>query len=429
MKKMALGWMIILLSAAACSKNGGGSDEEARITDMSLDKTSLNLYTTDRERLTPITSPSGSFSVRWTTSDKEVAVVDEKGAVKATGAGTAVITATIGGKSATCQVSVSPAVFVAGYNSWDNEIFLWKNGKRWILNENQYASIEDMVIYEGDVYLVGSRASSIYGAKAILLKLSATIPGEQPHANDEEQYVMESTSKYSSGYGVFVANGDMYVCGEDNFLREGYTNVYYRCAALWKNGKVQHLTNNTSGDSYYRARSVFVSGKDVYVVGQKDKRAALWKNGVHQELVCEGTTFVSTYDLSSAAAVFVSGSDVYVAGVGSFPSSVPSLDMPSHKAILWKNGVAQILEGPSSYANSVYVSGSDVYVAGSAGTLWKNGVVQPVIDNARSFYSVFVYGDDVYTAGIDGKGHHLWKNGELQELEGMGNWVHSVIVK
>jgi len=120
---------------------------------------------------------------------------------------------------------------------------------------------------------------------------------------------------------------------------------------------------------------------------------------------------------------------VYVAGVGSFPSSIPSLNMPDHKAILWKNGVAQILEGPSSYANSVYVSGGDVYVAGSAGTLWKNGVVQPIIDNARSFYSVFVYGNDVYTAGVDGKGDHLWKNGELQELEGMGNWVHSVIVK
>ena len=152
---------------------------------------------------------------------------------------------------------------------------------------------------------------------------------------------------------------------------------------------------------------------DVYVVGRDGDRAVLWKNGVVQ-ILGDGR----------AESVFVSGSDVYVAG------------RDGDRAVLWKNGLAQYLTDGSNWAwaNSVFVSGSDVYVAGfvaaSIGAygdavLWKNGMQQNLTKNdfftSSSANSVFVSGNDVYVAGgtyFDGgvEMAELWKNGETQIL-------------
>jgi len=91
------------------------------------------MHTTDRERLTA----TGATTVTWSTSDKNVAEVSDDGIVKATGAGTAVITVLAGSKSAKCDVTVEASVILAGYSgTTDSELYLWKNGKRWIPANN-----------------------------------------------------------------------------------------------------------------------------------------------------------------------------------------------------------------------------------------------------------------------------------------------------
>src|SRR5690606_40983566 len=79
-------------------------------------------------------------------------------------------------------------------------------------------------------------------------------------------------------------------------------------AKLWKNGIPQDLTNGSNQAESY---SVFVSGNDVYAVGQerigsKDV-AKLWKNGVAQNLT-DGINH------AKAKSVYVSGNDVYIVG-------------------------------------------------------------------------------------------------------------------
>lgn len=78
------------------------------VTDVSLNKTSTTIARGETETLTATVKPDGTGStVEWTSSDPSVAAVDQRGEVTAVSAGNATITATAGGKSASCQVTVN----------------------------------------------------------------------------------------------------------------------------------------------------------------------------------------------------------------------------------------------------------------------------------------------------------------------------------
>jgi hypothetical protein len=219
-------------------------------------------------------------------------------------------------------------------------------------------------------------------------------------------------ANHSIAYSVYVSGGDVYVVGQEAEAGKGYY-----VAKLWKNGKDQNLTNEFSS-----ASSVYVSGGDVYIVGQ-GSCGMLWKNGIAQKLT-EGTS--SVY-LSS---VYVSGSDVYVAGF-EYNGSGKSF------AKLWKNGIPQNLTDGTSHARptSVYVSGKDVYVGGeenNVAVLWKNGVLQNTGgNNSSGINSVHGLGNNVYATGTEFSGKWsavLWKNLAKQILSSESPWAigHSV---
>ena len=232
---------------------------------------------------------------------------------------------------------------------------------------------------------------------------------------------------------VFVSGNDVYVFGYETY--ETSPGAYDYSYVLWKNGIPQRIGNRpwNGGDMTFSERpdSLFVSGNDVYLVGQDNEGfAVLWKNGVKQRL-SESPAYASS--------VFVSGGDVYASG----------------GAVIWKNGVMQVLQMPADMpgyerwvlpSTSLSVSGNDVYVVGTFrvnrstmvppaytdyGLLWKNGVPQFIRNNpnnnpnyghdllSESADSVFALGDDVYVVGpgrlfSNQGGTRLWKNGVPQ---------------
>jgi len=110
----------LVLSLCSCggsetpSQGGGNKKTETTkisVSSVSLSATSLTLKTGESQTLTATVSPSNATNstVSWSSSDASVATVSG-GKVTAVAAGTATITATADGKSATCKVTVEDPV-------------------------------------------------------------------------------------------------------------------------------------------------------------------------------------------------------------------------------------------------------------------------------------------------------------------------------
>ena len=291
-------------------------------------------------------------------------------------------------------------VYVAGWI--DNRAVLWVNGVAQYLPSGYQAL--SVFVSGNDVYVAG-----IYGH--CVCEMYDMIPcGTVLWKNGVAQVL---TNDGDVALSVFISGNDVYVAGG------------YRTTSLWKNGTVQVYNDGRF------ASSVYVVRNDVYIAGNvigdgnssESFRAVLWKNGVEQNLSADR-------GFSSARSVFVSGNDVYVAG--------QDLTGEIYHARLWKNGIVQELTQSANYteASSVFVFGNDVYVAGmqysnrgSYAVLWKNGVIRNLTDgNGRaSANSVYVSGNDVYVAGTDRNRAVLWKNGVARDLGSGG--ANSVFVK
>ncbi|MDJ1500510.1 hypothetical protein [Xanthocytophaga agilis] len=84
---------------------------------------------------------------------------------------------------------------------------------------------------------------------------------------------------------IYVSGNDVYIAGTETTGLANINNGYIRAAKYWKNGTAINL----DGSPYYsEAKSIYVSGNDVYVAGYKDIENApngiYWKNGVEVAL-------------------------------------------------------------------------------------------------------------------------------------------------
>ena len=87
------------------------------VSEVTLDKTELSLVVDASETLVATVLPDDAeeATVAWSSSDKTVATVSEDGVVSALKAGETTITASAGGKTATCKVTVTiPVIAVTG---------------------------------------------------------------------------------------------------------------------------------------------------------------------------------------------------------------------------------------------------------------------------------------------------------------------------
>lgn len=99
----------VLLLSLSCG--GNKQDPTVAVTSVTLSQTSLAMVEGDTQTLTATVNPSDATdkTVTWTSSDAQVASV-AGGKVTAVKPGNATITASCGGKSATCAVTVEKKV-------------------------------------------------------------------------------------------------------------------------------------------------------------------------------------------------------------------------------------------------------------------------------------------------------------------------------
>lgn len=95
----------------SCSATGASVTVIKSVTGISLNSSSLTLKKGETSQLNATVTPSDATNrtVKYTSSNANVAKVDANGKITAVGGGTATITASAGGKNATCKVTVSVA--------------------------------------------------------------------------------------------------------------------------------------------------------------------------------------------------------------------------------------------------------------------------------------------------------------------------------
>lgn len=220
-----------------------------------------------------------------------------------------------------------------------------------------------------------------------------------------------------TAYAMYVSGTDIYVCG----VSTSFTPAY------WKNGVIVNLPI-TAGYNQGSARSIVVSGSDVYVAGSDQVNGSrslpkLWKNGaiVPVSLSTGNISNGLPVVLGILYAVAVSGTDVYLAGSQSPFSG-------NQVVTYWKNGVPIPLSDGTTVgeATGLFLSGSDVYVSGyvqgtGQRTYWKNGTAVPITvpSNSTSFVGRGIYvspAGDVYECGEYQNLAKFWKNGVMTDL-------------
>jgi uncharacterized protein YjdB len=377
---------------------------EVPVTDITVEPATLELMAGETYTLAATVTPDNATynTVRWSSIPTNFATVNSAtGEVTAIAAGVAAVTASAGGKTATCIVTVTmPEVPVESLTVEPDELTLNVGSKEVLTANIQPDNATDKTVtWE-------SNATAFVTVDAATGEITAVAEGSA---------VVTATTANgkSASCNVTVSNiKDVYVAGHE--ISGSRTS-----AKLWKNGIAQSL-EGTAGTNTTYAKSVFVSGSNVYVAGSETNGSVytpkLWTNGTVQSLASGAYS-------AEANAVFVSGGDVYAAGYESNGTKAV--------ATIWKNGASQALSNGANdaYAYSVSVSNSgDVYVAGyesngsrSVATVWKNGTVASLTDGTRYAYarSVCVSGNDVYVASEEQKSSptaykaKVWKNGAL----------------
>lgn len=108
MRKIVLGLMGILLFMSSCEK----TPEEIAVSSVSLNQSSAEMIVGESVQLQVSITPSNATdkTVIWGSSKQSVATVSNSGLVMAIAEGSSTITATVGGRSASCSVVVSKRV-------------------------------------------------------------------------------------------------------------------------------------------------------------------------------------------------------------------------------------------------------------------------------------------------------------------------------
>ena len=197
-------------------------------TTIKLDKTKLTVpYNASLPLVATVTPESEAANVVWTSSNENVATVKD-GMVKGVEKGTATITATVNGVSATCAVTVTKEEFgtiVMDANFDDGKIAPW--GPRAATNDPTATIGEDG--YEGKCLKITDRGSNPEGA---LLDLSDWV---EPSATYEFSCYVKLASDAPSNSAILLSTQTKAVANGD----EIYANVkcvvsqksYWGCSA------------------------------------------------------------------------------------------------------------------------------------------------------------------------------------------------------
>ncbi|MDE6790590.1 MAG: Ig-like domain-containing protein [Clostridia bacterium] len=214
MKKKVL-FTLLSLACALCCVFGLVACNDVAVTGVTLNKTELTLFVGGEETLTATVAPENATKkeVAWSSDKTDVATV-ENGKVKAVAVGSATITATAGGKNATCTVTVkgtsvkmteeewkaSYAAFVAANNyvlqdEYEGEVWITVKADGELLSATE--SREYIYEKDGDIYYEYFEYRESEDATPVWTKRAMT----EEHFEDDYGFMIGMVAAASTAFG------------------------------------------------------------------------------------------------------------------------------------------------------------------------------------------------------------------------------------
>lgn len=374
-----IGWICLFCLLTACAK-------ENKPDTLTLDAETLILHTYEQGTLNAFDQTGEKIAnnaIEWTSSDPQTVAIDRWGVIEAKRTGNVLIKAVYNNQMTTCNVTVEPNVYLAGFIQSGNDrvAAYWKNGQAVFLNDPKSSTSDAWSIFvdQCDVYVAGSVFDGA-SSKAICWKNGMVMP-------------LKCNTSRSGAYSVFVENGAVFVAGYDG-----------ESAQYWKNGVPVILADKG------KAKAIHVVNENIYVAGERNGTGIYWKDGQEFELPTDGSAYVN--------AIFVSNNDIYIAGQVVIPNKKPI-------AQYWKNGTSVALTDGNNEADltgiwvdnhDVYAVGSEQYLTGNVPVYWKNGIAV-MLEGQGGGYGIAVNNGEVFVGGYENRSETFtsakyWQNGK-----------------
>ncbi|WP_222982846.1 Ig-like domain-containing protein [Flagellimonas meishanensis] len=415
-----------------------------------LSKSELLLYPFPRyaKQLGVVTEVNGP--VVWSSSNENVATVDQNGLVTPLTIGTAIITASAGTSFGNCEVTVADGP-VTKLTLDQTELDLYTGESATLSIATLKANVSDpgdpvwstdndevaTVDQQGNVTAITKGTANIFvtvdNASAsckVTVQPDVYVVGFQYDGNVEVAtlwkngvaYPLGNAMEDSQAFSVWVDQGDVYVAGQESI--NGIVK-----AQLWVNGNPTNPINGQLSSDFY---AVVKEGNNIYTGGGEFENgisvAKLWVNGV-ENVYSNGINHAHIWD------VFVSAQNVYAAG--------SRVSNGNDLACFWINGVQTDLTMGLTNANgrSIYSENNNIYIAGNeivnntiTARLWTNGMPATLSQQSGSCEAVVMANNNLYVVGYEFINGYmratLWTNGVPLHLQGgdITSWGHSVFV-
>lgn len=406
---------------ASCQKD----PEKIEVSSITLDQTELTLEPGNTAVLKAAVAPENADydEIAWASDNIDVATV-ENGTVTAVSKGTATITATVEGKSATCKVTVKTSV--AELKLSHTEVTL-EIGKTQTLTATV---LPEDAEYSEITWETDNASVATVDAEGLVTSI----------AEGTASITVSAGDKSASCKVTVVKAAVIYATGYDSRMTTAFR---------WTLGDYSAVNLSDDPNQATTAYDITLKGEDVYIGGMATSADAykiptIWKNGQPQSLMD-----VSSPVDGEVNSVCASGNDLFAAGYYRVNKS-PTSEFRRDAAVIWKNGKQHNLTDGSRYAgaNSVTVDDKTVYVGGfvygesgyPVATLWTS-------KDAGETYSSKNYSDGASYSQIedvcvsDGNlymvGYRMldketqavfWKNDELTVLDESRSYAYSVTV-
>ena len=385
----------VAIGSATITASCGSVKAECKVTVLAIEATAVTLNKTEmelligaKEQLTATVSPDNATdkTVVWTSSDNNIATVDENGNVTAVAIGSATITASCGNVKAECKVTVLAIEATAvTLNKTEMSIFIGRASQLtatvspdnatdktivWTSSNSNVATVDEngnvTGIAIGSAIITASCGEVKAECKVSIIKKSQTITWSQKFNNIKDGDKIELTATASSGLDVVytVLEGDAVVQGNTLTLNAP--------------GQVRVEASQPGNDEYNAARTVV---KKITVLPIPASEVSL--NKAELELLIGGTeqliatvspdnasdktvvwtssdSNIVTVDENGLVQAIAAGNAIITASCGEVKAECQVTVLKKEQTITWDQAFDDVTEGNTIELNATASSGLDV---------------------------------------------------------------------